>query len=156
MAPNPSPDEIARRCADAMYADDKASQAWGIRLDQVGPGCATLSMTVSDAMLNGHGTCHGGMIFALADTAFAYACNAYNRRTVAQHCAVTFLAPAERGDRLVATCAERVLQGRSGIYDTRVHDQRGQPIAEFRGHSRAIKGKLVEALPGPEEARRED
>jgi acyl-CoA thioesterase len=136
--------ELARRCAEAMYAADAASQHLGIRIEGVGPGKATAVMAVADDMLNGHDTCHGGLIFTLADTAFAFACNTYNQRTVAQHCAVTFIAPGRRGDLLTAAATERAREGRSGIYDVRVTNQDGTVIAEFRGHSRTVPGRLVE------------
>ena len=145
-----SPEELAKRCAEAMWRDDRASQALGMSLDAVGPGTATLSMTVTETMINGHEICHGGLIFTLADSAFAFACNAYNKVTVAQHCSVTFLAPAKLGDRLTARAEERSLNGRSGIYDIRVDDQDGKAIAEFRGHSRTIKGHLVPDLAAEE------
>ncbi len=145
-----TPEELAERCAEAMWRDDRASQALGMSLDAVGPGSATLSMTVTDSMINGHEICHGGLIFTLADSAFAFACNAYNRVTVAQHCSVTFLAPAKLGDRLTARAEERSLNGRSGIYDIRVDNQDGKAIAEFRGHSRTIKGHLVPELAAEE------
>ncbi len=140
------PEELARRCAEAMWRDDRASQTLGMSLDAVGPGTATLSMTVTETMINGHEICHGGLIFTLADSAFAFACNAYNKVTVAQHCSVTFLAPARLGDRLTARAEERSLNGRSGIYDIRVDNQDGKAIAEFRGHSRTVKGHLVPEL----------
>lgn len=133
---------IARACADLMWAEDKASQGLGISLDAVGPGRATLSMTVADHMTNGHGTCHGGYIFALADSAFAFACNTYDERTVAGHCSVTFLRPGLRGDRLIAEAVERAREGRNGIYDVRV-SRSGEVIAEFRGHSRTIGGTFL-------------
>ena len=145
-----TPEELAERCAEAMWRDDRASQALGMSLDAVGPGTATLSMTVTDSMINGHEICHGGLIFTLADSAFAFACNAYNRVTVAQHCSVTFMAPARLGDRLTARAEERSLNGRSGIYDIRVANQDGKAIAEFRGHSRTIKGHLVPELAAEE------
>ena len=145
-----TPGELAERCAEAMWRDDQASQALGMSLDAVGPGTATLSMTVTDSMINGHEICHGGLIFTLADSAFAFACNAYNRVTVAQHCSVTFLAPAKLGDRLTARAEERSRNGRSGIYDIRVDNQDGKAIAEFRGHSRTIKGHLVPELAAEE------
>ncbi len=145
-----NPEELAERCAEAMWRDDQASQALGMSLDAVGPGTATLSMTVTDSMINGHEICHGGLIFTLADSAFAFACNAYNKVTVAQHCSVTFLAPAKLGDRLTARAEERSLNGRSGIYDIRVDNQDGKAIAEFRGHSRTIKGHLVPELAAEE------
>ena len=96
-------ERLARRCAEAMWADDAASQRLGMKIEAVGPGTAVLAMAVTGDMVNGHGTCHGGFIFALADSAFAFACNSHNQRTVAQHCAITFLAPARRGDVLTAT-----------------------------------------------------
>lgn len=135
-----SPAEMARACADIMWDDDRASQGLGMALDAVGPGTATMTMTVTEAMTNGHGTCHGGFIFTLADSAFAFACNAYNQRSVAQHCSITFLVPAMLGDTLTAIAAERSRVGRSGIYDINVTRQTGEVIAEFRGHSRTVPG----------------
>lgn len=134
---------LARRCAEAMWADDRASRALGMQIADVGPGRATLTMTVTEAMTNGHGMCHGGFIFTLADSAFAFACNAYNQRTVAQHCDVTFLRPARLGDQLMAECIERARAGRGGIYDVSVRTSDGTLIAEFRGRSRTIEGTLL-------------
>ncbi|QFU15622.1 hydroxyphenylacetyl-CoA thioesterase PaaI [Microvirga thermotolerans] len=139
------PQKLAKACADAMWADDQASQGLGMVVERVAPGEAVLSMTVRPDMTNGHGICHGGFIFTLADSAFAFACNTYNQRTVAQHCAVTFLQPGRRGDRLTAHAVERSRTGRSGIYDVTVRDSRGEVVAEFRGHSRTITGTLVES-----------
>ena len=133
------PDELARHAAAAMMEGDRASQALGIALRDVGPGRATMAMTVTPAMLNGHGTTHGGYVFLLADTAFAFACNARNARAVAQHASVTFLAPSGEGDELVATAVERSLAGRSGVYDVTV-TRDGEAIAEFRGLSRTVRG----------------
>ena len=135
-----SAQELAEACAAAMWADDSASRNLGMALDRVGPGEAVLSMTVTEAMTNGHGTAHGGYMFLLADSAFAFACNSHNTRTVAQHCAITFLASPAAGDRLTATAVERVVVGRSGICDVTVTDQTGRIVAEFRGNSRTIKG----------------
>jgi acyl-CoA thioesterase len=135
-----TPEELARACAEAMWKDDAASQKLGMRLDAVGPGTATLSMTVTDDMTNGHATAHGGYIFTLADSAFAFACNGYNQRTVAQHASVSYIAPAFSGDRLTAQATEVQRQGRGGIYDVHVTNQNGEPVAEFRGHSRTIRG----------------
>ena len=135
--------EIARACATAMWDEDRASRGLGMSLDHVEPGRAILSMSVTDAMVNGHDLCHGGFIFTLADSAFAFACNTYDQRTVAQHCAVTFVTSARRGERLVAEAAERARNGRSGIYDVTVRNAEGTLIAEFRGHSRTIKGTLL-------------
>jgi len=135
-----TPQDMAEACARAMWNDDSASQRLGMVLDAVGSGHATLSMTVTDDMTNGHGMCHGGYIFTLADSAFAFACNSYNQRVVAQHCAVSFLEPVARGTTLTASAREVSRRGRSGIYDVHVSDATGTIVAEFRGHSRSIKG----------------
>ncbi|MEO1158892.1 MAG: hydroxyphenylacetyl-CoA thioesterase PaaI [Pseudomonadota bacterium] len=140
-----SKDNTARACADALWATDNASQALGMQLISVSPGNAELSMTVRPDMTNGHGTCHGGFIFTLADSAFAFACNTYDERTVAQHAQITFISPAQAGDRLVATAVERSRTGRSGIYDITVTLESGEQIAEFRGHSRTVGGSIIEA-----------
>lgn len=142
-----SPQQIAEACAAAMWADDEASQSLGMALDAVAPGRAVLSMTITPAMTNGHATCHGGYIFTLADSAFAFACNTYNQRTVAQHAAVTFIAPAFEGDRLTARAVEVSRQGRGGIYDVHVTNQEGAQIAEFRGHARTVKGTHLPDAP---------
>jgi acyl-CoA thioesterase len=142
-----TPDQLASAAARAMWAADRASQGLGMSLDVVAPGCATLSMTVTEAMTNGHGNCHGGFIFTLADSAFAFACNSHNQRAVAQMATITFVAPGQLGDRLTATCTEITTFGRSGIYDTRVTNQTGRLIAEFRGHSRTVKGTHVPTDP---------
>ena len=138
-----TPLELARACADAMWAEDAASRSLGMELVAVEPGHAVLAMTVTERMVNGHKLCHGGFIFTLADSAFAFACNTYNQRTVAQHCAITFLNAARLGDRLVARAVERQRMGRSGIYDITVTREEGFVIAEFRGHSRTIEGEIV-------------
>ena len=135
-----TPEEIARKCADLLWADDKASAALGIRIEKVAPGTAELTMLIQDSMTNGHGTCHGGYIFALADSAFAFACNTYNQRCVAQHCSIAYLAPARKGMRLRATALERQRVGRDGVYDIAVVDDTGAIVAEFRGHSRTVAG----------------
>lgn len=137
-------DELARRAAEAMWADDRTSQAFGMRLAEVGAGRAVLEMRVTAAMSNGHGQCHGGNIFTLADSAFGYACNSYNRRMVAQHCSVTYIRPGRVGDLLTARAVERSRSGRSGIYDVTVTGSDGLVVAEFRGHCRMIEGTLVE------------
>jgi acyl-CoA thioesterase len=141
--PIDGPHEIAAACAEAMWAEDQASQGLGMVVERVSPGEAVISMTVRADMTNGHGICHGGFIFTLADSAFAFACNTYNQRTVAQHCAVTFLQPGRRGDTLTAHAVERNRSGRSGIYDVTVRDGEGEVVAEFRGHSRTIAGTLL-------------
>ncbi len=150
MKKSGDPLALARACADAMWPDDRAAQSLGITLDEVGPGHATVSMRVRDEMVNGHGTCHGGFIFALADTAFAYACNSTNERAVAQHCAITFLRPANLGHMLVAIAQERSRAGRSGIYDITVRSGDGTTVAEFRGNSRMLGEKFF-AEPAREE-----
>lgn len=142
-----TPAELARACADAMWEDDPASRSLGMVLEQVGPGTARMAMEVRADMVNGHGMCHGGFIFTFADSTFAFACNTYNERTVAQHCAITFLRPAQRGMRLVAMATERARAGRSGIYDITVTDQQGKTIAEFRGNSRGLGTKFFEDQP---------
>jgi acyl-CoA thioesterase len=131
-------DEIARRCADKMYAADRSSRHLGIEISDVAAGRARATMTVAGTMVNGHGIAHGGYVFLLADTAFAFACNTYEIPTVAAAADVVFLAPARSGDRLVADAAERVRYGRSGIYDVTVRRDDGEIIAEFRGNSRAL------------------
>ena len=136
-----SAEEIATRSAQAMWSRDDASKWLGAALESVGPGTATLSMTVEKHHTNGHDICHGGFIFTLADSAFAFACNSYNQLVVAQHNVITFVAPGQLGDRLTATAREVTRFGRSGIYDVRVTNQAGRLIAEFRGASRAIEGR---------------
>jgi acyl-CoA thioesterase len=135
---------LARRTAEAMFARDRASQALGMRIADVGPGYAVMTMTVRADMVNGHAICHGGLVFALADSTFAFACNSYNLNTVAQGCSIDFLAPAREGDTLTATGRERSLAGRTGVYDIEVTNQRGETIALFRGKSYRIKGHLIE------------
>ena len=137
---------LARACAEVMWAKDGASRSLGMRLMSVEPGRAVLGMTVSDAMVNGHGLCHGGFIFMLADSAFATACNSHNRRAVAHHCAISFLSPARSGDRLLARAIERSRAARSGLYDVTVTSEEGPVIAEFRGHSRVIEGEIIPGL----------
>jgi len=135
---------LAERVAASMYARDTATHTLGIRIVHVGPGFAELSMTVRADMLNGHQICHGGFIFTLADSAFAYACNSYNLNTVASGCAIEFTAPARPGDVLAARAHERQLAGRTGVYDVEVANQRGETIALFRGKSYRIKGHQLE------------
>ena len=143
MAEKLTREELARACADIMWADDKASRGLGMALDEVGPGRAVVSMTVTDAMVNGHGMCHGGYIFTLADSAFAFACNTHTQATVAQSCQVAYLAPGRLGDRLTARATERFRAGRTGITDVTVTRQDGAVIAEFRGNSRTVKGVFL-------------
>jgi acyl-CoA thioesterase len=144
------PDTGTQAHAAAMYARDQTCQSLGIALDAVAPGRATLSMRVSETMVNGHGIAHGGYLFLLADAAFAYACNSYGPVTVAQSAEVTFLQPAAVGDELVAEAVERVKYGRNGIYDVTVRHADGQVIAEFRGHSVTLAGaRPITSAPPP-------
>jgi acyl-CoA thioesterase len=134
-----SPDDLARACADAMWKEDDASKGLGMEIVEIKPGQATLTMTVKPNMVNGQRIAHGGFIFALADSAFAFACNTYNERSVAGEGNITFIRPGKLGDLLVATAREISRSGRSGIYDVRV-TAGDLVIAEFRGHSRTIDG----------------
>jgi acyl-CoA thioesterase len=138
-----SAQKTAQSVADWMYENDPATRGFGMSVEQVGPGFAQLRMTVRPEMLNGHKTCHGGMIFTLADSAFAFACNSANALTVAQSCDIDFVNPAREGDELIATCEERFHRGRSGIYDTVVTLADGTVVAHFRGRSRTVGGELV-------------
>jgi acyl-CoA thioesterase len=135
---------LAERVAAGMYARDRASQAMGMQIAAIGPGYADLTMTVRADMLNGHAICHGGFIFTLADSAFAYACNSYNLTTVASGGAIDFVAPAREGDVLAAMARERSVNGRTGVYDIEVTNQRGETVAYFRGKSYRIKGHVVQ------------
>jgi len=130
--------EIARRCAERMYADDEASRALGITVADVAPGNATASMRVAPTMVNGHKIAHGGYLFLLADTAFAFACNTYGPVTVARNCEIEFVRPVMEGEDLTATATERLRSGRNGIYDVTVTGARGEVVAEMRGHSRTL------------------
>lgn len=135
-----SAQELAEQCAAAMWAQDAASQAMGMTLDAVRPGYARLTMRVRDDMVNGHRICHGGFIFTLADSAFAFACNTYGPVTVAQDCDIVFVAPARLGDVLTAEATERHRFGRNGIYDVTVR-RNGEVVAEFRGRSRELRDR---------------
>jgi acyl-CoA thioesterase len=137
-----SPDDLARACAEAMWRDDDASQGLGMEILDVKAGQATLAMTVKPHMVNGHGIAHGGFIFLLADSTFAFACNSRNERAVAAQCNISFIKPGKLGDRLVATAKEISWTGRSGIYDVRVTVD-GVAIAELRGHSRTVGGAWI-------------
>ena len=138
-----SPEAIAHRVRDSLWAGDQASQALGMRIVEVAPGRAVMAMTVRADMLNGHAICHGGLITTLADSAFAFACNSYNELTVASGFAIDLLAPARLGDVLTATCTELSKSGRTGVYDSDVRNQRGERVAAFRGRSHTARGKLV-------------
>jgi len=135
--------KLAEKCAAAMLERDEATRNLGAALDEISPGRAVLSMEVADHMLNGHNICHGGAIFTLADSAFAFACNSYNQITVAISAEISFLRQAQRAERLYASAIEVWRSGRNGIYDVSVTNQDGERVAEFRGKSRTIKGTLV-------------
>lgn len=139
-----TPKERAERAAQAMWNKDSASPALGLKMENVDEGHAQLSLVVEKRHTNGHGICHGGVIFMLADTAFAFACNSRNQSTVAHHNAITYVAPARPGDQLMATATEVSLRGRNGIYDVTVVNQDNDLIAEFRGCSRAVRGHLFD------------
>lgn len=139
---------IAEAARDAMWANDRASKSLGMQVLAVGPGTATLAMTVREDMLNGHDLCHGGLIATLADSAFAFACNAYNEVTVASGFDVNLVAGARGGDVLTANAREVNKSGRTGVYDITVSNQRGETVAAFRGRSYTMKGRpVVEGLP---------
>jgi acyl-CoA thioesterase len=138
-----SPEETAQRSADTMWAGDRASQALGLVVEAVGPGTATLSMVVRDDMVNGHAIGHGGMTFTLADSAFAFACNSYNRVTVAAGAEIRFRRPTHLGDRLVASATERERAGRDGVYDV-VVTVGEEVVAIFTGRSKEIGGVLFD------------
>jgi acyl-CoA thioesterase len=135
---------LAERTAAAMWERDHASKGLAMRIVRVAPGHAEIAMKVRRDMVNGHAICHGGFVFTLADSAFAYACNSYNFSTVANGCAIEFLAPAHEGDVLTAVAHEQVQVGRNGVYDVEVRNQDGTMIAAFRGKSTRIKGHVLE------------
>jgi acyl-CoA thioesterase len=143
--PGPDPQSVAEAVRSGMYERDRAAQALGIAVEAIGPGTARCRMTVRDDMAQGHGTCHGGLTFTLADTAFAYACNAYNRATVALAAEIAFLAPARAGEVLCATARERSRAGRTGIYDVEVTNGDGRLVALFRGTAYETRGEVAAA-----------
>jgi acyl-CoA thioesterase len=143
-----TPQQVAEATRDAMWKDDRASKMLGLSVVAIGPGTSTVTMTVREDMLNGHDICHGGLITTLADSAFAFACNAYNELTVASGFDVNIVATGKLGDVMTATAREVSKAGRTGVYDIDVRNQRGELIAAFRGRSYTVKGKpLVEGLP---------
>jgi acyl-CoA thioesterase len=145
-------EQTARRSAEALWAGDAASRGLGMEIVEALPGRASVRMTVRDDMVNGHGTGHGGITFTLADSAFAVACNSYNRSTVAAACEIRFLAPTRLGDVLVATAVERSREGRDGVYDVTVRSG-DRVVAEFQGRSREVRGRLFEDDSGQESGR---
>ena len=134
---------LAEQVRDVMWEGDRASKMLGMRITSIGPGRASLQMTVREDMLNGHAICHGGLITTLADSSFAFACNSYNVLTVASGFSVDLMAPGRLGDVLTATCSELSKAGRTGVYDVQVHNQHGERIAVFRGRSYTVRGKPV-------------
>lgn len=142
--------ELAERCAGAMYARDIAAQSMGITIESVWPGRSRLKMTVRGHMLNGHAVCHGGFIFMFADTAFAYACNSRNAMTYAQNCSIDFVSPAQEGDVLIAAAEEHHQFSRTGLYDVTVTRDNSQVVARFRGRSYRVRGTILPASERPE------
>jgi acyl-CoA thioesterase len=141
--------ETAKRCADAMFSRDVAARELGITIEVVEAGSARARMEVGRAMVNGHSVCHGGYIFTLADTAFAFACNGYDRVTFAAGATIDFLRPAHLGDRLLADATELYRGRKSGVYDVTVTNQEGETVALFRGRSLATDKPLIpESIPG--------
>lgn len=140
----PGVQQLAEATAKAMFERDQATRALGMQIVGMGPGSAQLTMQVRPDMLNGHSTCHGGFIFSLADSAFAFACNSHNRNTVASGCSIDYLAPGYAGDILTAQAVEQSRAGRTGVYDVTISNQSGTRIALFRGRSYQIKGEVLE------------
>ncbi|MFT6288940.1 MAG: acyl-CoA thioesterase [Alcanivorax sp.] len=136
--------QLAQACAISLYKNDRACKSLGIELTHVSPGSAEMSMSVRPEMLNGHDVCHGGFIFSLADTAFAYACNSQNLNTVASGARIEFLAPGRDGDVLTARAEVKAQGGRTGLYDVSVTNQDNKQIALFRGNAHRIGGTLVD------------
>lgn len=147
-----SADTLATAVAQKMYESDEASRHLGIALKEVGPGYAVMTMRVDPYMLNGHKTCHGGYMFLLADSAFAFACNTYNQKTVAQAAQINFLKPVAIDTLLTATAKEVSRTGRTGLYDIDVTNEEGALVATFRGNSHTVKGQH---LPDPTENKEE-
>lgn len=140
---NFEPMDLAERCAEALFSRDLASRSLGMELLSVAPGSAKVSMPVRADMIQGHGTCHGGFIFSLADSAFAVACNSYNEASIGMACSIDYISPARRADVLTAVCIEKDRGGRTGHYDVRVENQSGQLIALFHGKSYKVKGSVL-------------
>lgn len=135
--------QLAEAAAAAMHARDRASHALGMKLLSVGPGAASMQMAVREDMANVHNSCHGGLIYTLADSTFAYACNSHNKNAVAVTCIIEYLRPAFVGDVLTAAGGEQGLEGRNGVYDIRVENQKGELVALFRGKSTQVKGEVA-------------
>jgi acyl-CoA thioesterase len=143
-SPHADPQTLAELAGKTMYDRDPASQALGMLLAEIRPGYARMTMPVRADMLNGHQTCHGGYIFMLADSAFAFACNSHNHNTVGAGCTIDYLAPGREGDLLTAEATEQALAGKTGVYDIKVVNQEGRTIALFRGKSHRVAGMVAE------------
>jgi acyl-CoA thioesterase len=143
------PQALAELAGKTMYQRDRASQALGMELAEIRPGYARMTMPVRADMLNGHQTCHGGYIFMLADSAFAFACNSHNHNTVGAGCSIDYLAPGREGDLLTAEGVEQALSGKTGVYDIKVSNQEGRTVALFRGKSHRVSGMVAEPAAGP-------
>lgn len=137
-----TPQQLAEACAESMFSRDQASQKLGMKIESVAPGKAVLTMTIDERMIQGHGNCHGGYLFTLADSAFAFSCNTYDKATVASGCSIEYMRPARLGDRLTATAEERSRGGRTGVYDITITNQDGKTVALFRGKSFEVNGSV--------------
>jgi len=140
-----TPQQLAQNSADAMYQRDQASRNLGMEITQVSPGKATVTMPVSSIMIQGHGSCHGGYLFTLADSAFAFACNSYNKATVASGCSIDYMLGAREGDLLTANAVEQSRGNRTGVYDITITNQDGHVVALFRGKSYQVRGEVIQS-----------
>ena len=138
-----TPQQLAETCAATLWGPDTCSQWLGMQLEEVRPGYARIRMKIKPEFLNGHGICHGGLMFTLADSTFAFACNSHNVPAVAAGCSIEFLKPVQGGDTLTATGQEQTLSGRHGIYDIRLTNAAGEVVALFRGKSAQLKGVII-------------
>ncbi|WP_404415407.1 hydroxyphenylacetyl-CoA thioesterase PaaI [Marinospirillum sp.] len=137
-----TPQQLAEACTDAMFSRDQASQQLGMQIQSVAPGKAVLTMTIDERMIQGHGNCHGGYLFTLADSAFAFSCNTYDKATVASGCSIEYMRPARLGDQLTATAKEVSRGSRTGVYDITITNQDGKKVALFRGKSYEVSGSV--------------
>ncbi|MBL1273275.1 MAG: acyl-CoA thioesterase [Marinobacter maritimus] len=141
----PDAQKLAQDCAQSMYDRDQASRNLGMKITHVSPGKATVTMPVTSIMIQGHGSCHGGYLFTLADSAFAFACNSYNKATVASGCSIEYMLGAREGDLLTANAVEQSRGNRTGVYDITVTNQNGHVIALFRGKSYQVRGEVIQS-----------
>jgi acyl-CoA thioesterase len=140
-----TPQQLAQSCADAMFQRDQASRNLSMEITQVSPGKATVTMPVTGIMIQGHGSCHGGYLFTLADSAFAFACNSYNKATVASGCSIDYMLGAREGDLLTASAVEQSRGNRTGVYDITITNQNGHVVALFRGKSYQVRGEVIQS-----------